>query len=292
MQRLAVDVVEDEEHLAVVLDDVEHLHHVRMVDVRDDPRLGEKTAPDRLVEGEMRVELFHCDGPRKAERATRTRQVNRAHPARDDTTKDRVATDLERGPSHAATAVDRAVALGLTEREDEVADAVPPVLASRREATVDRAEYADRKIGPPRRERDVRSGDDALAKLREVVRHERMLAAEEKVERDADRPDVRPVIDLATELLRRHVARRADEIALRGQRRGLGGDERAAGKRLREAEIEELDDRNAAAVDVGEKEVRGLHIAMEDADVVRFGERRTRLADVPDRVEQGERPLA
>jgi len=49
-----VHVVEDEEDLGPVLDDVEHLHNVRMIDVRDDPRLGEEAPPGGSVRGERR----------------------------------------------------------------------------------------------------------------------------------------------------------------------------------------------------------------------------------------------
>ena len=61
-----------------------------------------------------------------------------------------------------------------------------------------------------------------MAHHRQVLPLERLVAGEHLVEDDAEREEVRPVVDLlALDLLRRHVVRRAEELPLLGEVRAV-----------------------------------------------------------------------
>ncbi len=146
------------------------------------------------------------------------------------------------------------------------------------------------------RDDGVERGRDTCANLRErrrlVVQHRRhdreggvplegAMARKHFVEDRAERKHVRARVHVpAFGLLRRHVGRRPHDDADRsGRRGGLRWHERlGVGGRvqqLREAEVEHL--HLAAAV---HQDVRGLHVAMDDAGGVRGGERAAGLDGV------------
>ena len=114
--------------------------------------------------------------------------------------------------------------------------------ASLQTASDDRVETL-RHGGDPRAEPRRFGLEDRGEELAERLAVEGTLAADELEEDDADRPDVGARVDLlrAAQLLGRHVERRAEH---RGRRRQLAGRhvERRAARRLRDAEVEHLDD--------------------------------------------------
>ena len=120
-----------------------------------------------------------------------------------------------------------------------------------------------------------------LAMVSETVsRGECRAARQHLVEHAAERPDVRPLVDrLPARLLRAHVGRRPENhpvtrAADAGSRRlcqiRAGG---IAARRLRQAEVEDLDDAVGRDLDVGR-----FQIAVNDALLVR---RFQRLGDLP-----------
>src|SRR5262249_35307080 len=119
--------------------------------------------------------------------------------------------------------------------------------------------------------------EDRDEELRHVVAFEGRLATEQTVRDDAERPNVRSMIDLSrvANLLRRHVVRRTEETAVAGR-----GERRLAGHptALRDAEVEQLDDLLSVRLFVLEK-VRRFEIAVDDAGRVSARERFTRLKD-------------
>ena len=86
---------------------------------------------------------------------------------------------------------------------------------------------------------------------------------------------VRPSTGVAFDLLRRHVVRRAEELAGRGEVRAAGGD-------LGDAEVGDL-----RAVAFEEDDVRRLHVAMHDAlrvrEIERLGDLRADVGDLLER---------
>ncbi len=98
--------------------------------------------------------------------------------------------------------------------------------------------------------------DDLVGDRGDVVAEERLLLRQELVEDDAEGKEVAPAVDhLARDLLRRHVVRRPEKLPGLGQARGLD---------LRDAEVGDLH----RAVG-GDDDVRGLHVAVDDAAPVR-----------------------
>ena len=65
----------------------------------------------------------------------------------------------------------------------------------------------------------------------------------------------------------------------------------AASMHLRDAEVEDLDARLPVGA-LGAEEVRGLEVAVDDAERVRLGDRLAGLEDEVDRLLDGQRPRA
>ena len=296
LQGLAVHVLEDEKDLPILLDDVEHLHDVRMIDMGNQPRLGEEPSSGVLLVSEMRVEMLERDGPREAKRPAGAPEIDGAHAAGRDEPHDGVPTDIERQRARegAPPRVGRLAGdLGVRSLEScgEGTDATPALVPVHDETASDGGDDARREVASATAEWDRLSGRDLMAEAAEVLRREGRLTAEDEVESDPDRPDVGPVVDLARELLGRHVAGRAEEVGLRRERRDLGADERPARNGLGQAEVQHLHDVLAAA-HLCQEQVRRLDVAMDDACLVRLGERIASLEDVAERLLDGERALA
>jgi hypothetical protein len=119
--------------------------------------------------------------------------------------------------------------------------------------------------------------------LAEVVAHEREVPRHQLVEDDADRPNVRAVVDALrrAKLLRRHVERRA-EHGLRRRESARAGRESARSLRLRDAEVEDLH-HHRPVLAFCEEQVRWLQIAMDDPDRVRLRDPAQRLKHIMDR---------
>ena len=169
-------------------------------------------------------------------------------------------------------ALDRHVAPRWTERRQRLRELRHAREAARRvlleAALYDRVELR-RYLRPQRGEGRMLGLQDGGDELRHGLRHERRAPAQELVDDHADRPDVRPRVDRSRRrhLLRRHVERGAhDGGRLRELRLAR------VEHRLRDAEIEHLDDRRAVRA-LGEEEVCGLEIPVNDAERVRLGDR-------------------
>ena len=93
--------------------------------------------------------------------------------------------------------------------------------------------------------------DDGVEQRGLVIAEERAPAGEHLEEDDAERPQVHARVDVAAELLRAHVRRRAERVAGPGEV-GPGAP--------RDPEVEELGE----AV-LGEEDVRGLDVSVDDA---------------------------
>ncbi len=125
--------------------------------------------------------------------------------------------------------------------------------------------------------------------LEEDLRQHRhhVLAAKGRASREAleehapEREDVGAGIDgaIATRLLRRHVARRADE-------RARAGGEACLGREPRDAEVEDAD---LGELAVTEEEVARLQIAVDDAPRMRRRDRVRDVVDEPHRFERRKR---
>ena len=116
-------------------------------------------------------------------------------------------------------------------------------------------------------------------------------AGDEVVEHHACGVDVRALIDLpAPRLFRREKPRRAHRDAL-GRREGQRQRRLVAhhADHLRDPEIQHLQ-RASPALRVAEEQVVELHVAVDDARVVRRGEAREGLAHHVDRLEHGHEP--
>ena len=154
------------------------------------------------------------------------------------------------------------------------------------EAPLDRCGEPGRHVGPQRAQRHRRLVEDAPARDGEVRRGEGRRSGEQLVEHDARRPDVAPPVERhPLHLLGRHVPGRSEDVPLLRDRR------LARQIELRDAEIEELHD----APPVGplhDEEVRGLEIAVDDAERVRLREGAARLIHDRDDVLPRHRILA
>jgi len=130
------------------------------------------------------------------------------------------------------------------------------------------------------RRRGARPVEDLRVQHRGQLARERRLAVEQLVEDHAERVDVgRGVDGLALHLLRGHVSRRADHAPGRGQA-VLVVDQ------LGDAEVEDL---GLAAV--GDQDVVGLHVPVDDLVVVRDPDRGQELLDQVDRNVDAEPPV-
>src|SRR5439155_25131978 len=101
-QRFARDVLHDEEDLAVLIDDVDRRHHVRMADARDETRFVDEHVDERAIASEMRVHPFDRDGSFEARAAALAADVHRRHPAARDLAVDSVPADRELRSGHFA----------------------------------------------------------------------------------------------------------------------------------------------------------------------------------------------
>ena len=117
-----------------------------------------------------------------------------------------------------------------------------------------------------------------LQHLVRVLPRERQLAGGQLVQHDADGEDVGAKIERpALDVLGRHVRRRAEQLA--GDGHPLEVDD------LRDAEVHQLDEPVVA-----DHHVLGLHVAVDDAETVRVGERAADL-DADHRGDLGEARL-
>ncbi len=132
-----------------------------------------------------------------------------------------------------------------------------------------------------RRLRQVHQDD-----LRGRLRLEGQPSRKELVENDADRVEVAARVErVAATLLGRHVLGRAAHDSGARDRRL-----RFLDLHLREAEVDDLHEVAAAAHRL-EDDVLGLEVAVDDVEVMRFGERRERLSEHVDHAPERERPV-
>ena len=132
-----------------------------------------------------------------------------------------------------------------------------------------------------------------------VAADERAFAGRQLVQQHAEREQVGAVIDgRALQLLRRHVRHRPDDGAFGRQRGGARADvglavgaEQAAGRQLRQPEVEHLH-----APFRRDHHVGGFQVAVDDALLVRggerIGERDADFADLRDGQPSGPHPQA
>jgi hypothetical protein len=130
-------------------------------------------------------------------------------------------------------------------------------------------------------------GRDLDRQLRHRVGDEGGAARHQLEEDDAERPDVRPRVDVLgrAHLLGRHVERRAHQRG-RPRHRPWPGPARVG--HLRDAEVEHLD-RELAVRAPDAEEVRRLEVAVDDAERVRVGDGLAGLKDELDRLLDGQR---
>ena len=93
VQRLAVDVVHDEEQLALGGDHVEHRHDVRVLDARREASLVEEHRDELRVARELRVEALDRHRPREPGRASEPAQMDGRHPAMRDLLEENITPD-------------------------------------------------------------------------------------------------------------------------------------------------------------------------------------------------------
>ena len=96
MQRHAVDVFLDEHDLVGGLHDIEHGHHVAVVDLRRDARLVEEHLDELRVLGELGVQALRGDDAREPLVAHEARDVDRRHTAAGNLPVEEIATDRDR----------------------------------------------------------------------------------------------------------------------------------------------------------------------------------------------------
>ena len=90
-ERLACDVLHDEEQLAVVGDDVERGDDVRVPDARREPRLLEEHRDELGVLGEVRMQALDRDRAREADGPEQAREMDCGHTAGGDLAVQRVS---------------------------------------------------------------------------------------------------------------------------------------------------------------------------------------------------------
>ena len=102
-ERLAVDVLHDEEELAVGRDDVDRRDDVRVLDARGEARLVEEHRDELGILGELRMQPLDRDGAREADRAEQAAEVDRRHAAGGDLVVERITPyDAKRSARSAA----------------------------------------------------------------------------------------------------------------------------------------------------------------------------------------------
>ncbi len=79
VQRRAVDVLLDEDHLLAGRDDVEHRHDVAVVDLRRDAGFVEEHRDEVAILGELGVQPLGCDDPAEPLVAHQPGDVDRGH---------------------------------------------------------------------------------------------------------------------------------------------------------------------------------------------------------------------
>ena len=159
------------------------------------------------------------------------------------------------------------------------------------EALHDHGLELGRDVGPPR---STSEGGgrfvDSSAQMRVNVGRSNGRAARQHLVQDrADGPDVGPRVDVgrAEQLLGGHVLGGAEDDARLRQLVDLG----LAGSPLGDAEVQDLQQVGPVGP-LGEKQVRGLEIAVDDAVRVRLGDADADLHGVVDGRADGQRPLA
>ncbi len=142
-------------------------------------------------------------------------------------------------------------------------------------------------VGAKRAKRWRRIDHDARERRCGVLPMERRSARKKLEDDRAQRPNVGARIDptRVAYLLRGHVGWRTEHLS--GRRNALIG---RVG-RLGDAEVEHLHERRPVRP-MREKEVRGLEVAVDDAETMRVGNRNTRLRDVVDGLRHGKRALS
>jgi hypothetical protein len=182
-------------------------------------------------------------------------------------------------PQHPVHAIDQHLRLvGLASEAREIAGeirharvALPGVLG---QAALDHRRQLARRGDHRRRWVDR----DHHAHLREALGPERQVALDRLVQHRAERPDVGPRVDMTrrAHLLGRHVRRAAE------QRPGLGERQLGSRRRLRDPEVEDLE-QHAAVGARRQEQVGRLDVAVHDAERVRLGERLAGLDHQVDR---------
>ena len=102
-ERHAVDVLHDEQELALLLHDIEGLHDVGMPDERRDPRLVHEHAHDVRIARQRAVDPLDGDGEPDPPRSAHAPQVDGAHPPGGQLLDDLVASKaraLDDGLAH------------------------------------------------------------------------------------------------------------------------------------------------------------------------------------------------
>ena len=214
---------------------------------REDAEAGEGEASGAATEGGLlRVFGGAVDGLARPCRGRRGRPAGRSR-------------DTEPlGPEEAV-----GVELHLLQVPREVARRGVPFVRVLREAALDDPAKGGGKAGRGRGERLRVVADDGREGLGRRRAMERLLPRRELVEDQARRELVGAEVHGPSRgLLRRHVRRRSDREARRGEERGLAARERGI-RELRDSEVEDLEEPLGR-----DHEVLGLQVAVDDADAV------------------------
>ena len=117
-ERLAGDVLHDDEDLALGRDDVERGHDVRVTDAPAEARLVEEHRDELGILRELRMQALDGDGAREADGAAEPSEVDGGHPARGELSIEHVAPTV-RG---CACPSDRTIVSKITAIPDGVRD--------------------------------------------------------------------------------------------------------------------------------------------------------------------------
>jgi hypothetical protein len=99
-ERLAVQVLHDDEELPILGDDVQRRGDVGVLDARRQPRLVEQHRHERGIRGEVRVKPLDRHRPREPRGPEEAPEVDRRHAAAGELVAQRVATDEQRRCGH------------------------------------------------------------------------------------------------------------------------------------------------------------------------------------------------